>query len=312
MPQPFIATCPAKVNLALSIGPPIAAGVSAGMHPIASWMAAVDFGDDLRIDRLADEPSRFDLTVASDGPRPTPIDWPLEKDLCFRAVALLSEHVDRPLPVALSLVKRVPTGAGLGGGSSDAAFTLVGVNAVHHLSLDDATLIQLAGRLGSDVAFFIGVARAVVTGHAHGFTSAIVTGLGDGIEPVPTAAPIDLVLIFPPFGCPTGPVYRAFDQASTAESLAGHPQTARVRELAMRTPLPADGPFNDLAQPACAVAPDLGPLMTKLRESLQVPIHVTGSGSTLFVVATDAANAKVLARQARDVTGLPTLATRTL
>src|SRR6185295_18407432 len=117
------------VNLALSVGPPLPAGdPRAGMHPIASWMHAIDLCDEVWITRLVTGASRLDIAWADDAPRPSPIDWPSEKDLAFRAHRLLEGDTGRALPAAIRIAKRIPVGGGLGGGSSDAAATLLALN----------------------------------------------------------------------------------------------------------------------------------------------------------------------------------------
>lgn len=305
--NPLRVSCPAKVNLALSVGPPDAAG----MHPIASWMVAVNFSDQLTVQRLAAPPSAFDIAFepVDEAANATTavVDWPLEKDLTFKAHALLQRRAGRELPIRLTLRKRIPAGAGLGGGSSDAARTLVAVNQLFDLKLDHAMLVELSRELGSDVAF--GIAGA------HGVSSAIVTGLGDELAPAPRGQVIDLVLILPPFGCPTGAVYKAFDQLhgfSPAATAATPPQVDRVRQLAALATIPQQAPFNDLAEAACLVQPPLREIREQLRSALNLPIHITGSGSTLFVIAPSALTAKVLARKITATTGLRAVATRTL
>jgi 4-diphosphocytidyl-2-C-methyl-D-erythritol kinase len=292
--------CPSKVNLALSIG----ATRDDGLHPLASWMVAVQFADHLRLER-AESRSAFDITFADDAPVPAKVDWPLEKDLAFRAHRLVEQRVGQPLPIHATLRKRIPAGAGLGGGSSDAAAMLAGVNTLYGLGLDRAALVELARRLGSDVAFLIGALQ--------GEPSAIVSGVGETLEAAPLNELIHLVLIFPPFGCPTGAVYGAFDRLHPAASIA-HPagDLERVRTLAATLPVPQDAPFNDLAEPACTVRPELGEFQRKLTSELQIPVHITGSGSTLFVIAPSALTAKVLARKVTATGDLPAIATRTL
>ncbi|MCX5659828.1 MAG: hypothetical protein NTW19_08915 [Planctomycetota bacterium] len=291
--------CPAKVNLALSIASPL----PNGYHPLASWMVAVHFADRLTLAPSPDAQSHFDFAYDPAAPVPGVIDWPLEKDLGFRAHALLESHVGRPLPISATLRKFIPTGAGLGGGSSDAAAMLVGINRLLGLKLDLATLRALGQKLGSDVGFLV----AALAGQP----SALVTGLGESLAPAPLAEIIHLVLIFPGFGCPTGDVYKTFDRLH-AGAAARQPETQRVRDLITRSPLPQDGPFNDLAAPACAVRPRLGEIQADLTTKFGLPVHITGSGATLFVVAPNALTAKALARKATAVSGLAAVATRTL
>lgn len=299
-------TCPAKVNLALSVGPP---QPPRGYHPLASWMVAVTFGDLLTVEALSSDASstitsRFDLAFAPDAPVPAVVDWPLEKDLAFRAHAAMQTLAQRPLPVNLTIRKKIPAGAGLGGGSSNAAATIVALDRAFNLNTPHDKLIALASTLGSDVGFLVAALL--------GSPSALVTGLGEHVEPLPmnSRKPIYLVLVLPPFGCPTGPVYQAFDGASrVTTAVVDEP---RVRALAHQSPLPAAGPFNDLQEPAFLVRPALRELHHDLESKLNQPIHVTGSGSTLYLIAPSAMTSKALARRITALTKLPAIATRTL
>lgn len=298
--RPSTITLPAhaKINLALSVGPPTP---PKGYHPIASWFAAIGLHDTVRLTRLDEgAPTRHEIRwgTSADGapaPRPTPIDWPIEKDLAVRAHRLLETHIGRTLPVHLELIKRTPVGGGLGGGSSDAASTLVGLNRLFRLGLAHTELARLSTALGSDIAFFIDEApeRAPASDPANSDDPApastprpaLVTGFGERIER--TRAPLitDVLLLLPPFGCPTGPVYGAFD-ALPARAV----DESRVRAL-VDACLPIGARaldparlFNDLAAPACAVEPRLGDLLARLRPLAPHAVHVTGSGSTMFVI----------------------------
>ena len=266
-PDTITIRAPAKVNLALSVGPPLASG----MHPIASWMACLELHDEVHVTR-ADH--AFAVEWAGDAPVPSEIDWPAEKDLCVRALRELERYAGRGLACAIRVTKRTPVGAGLGGGSADAAATLIAVDRLFGLGTPREELRSIAHTLGSDIPFFIDDA-----GDAP--APAIVSGLGDAIERVGfVAAPITLVL--PAFGCPTGGVYRAYDAAPVPL------QAARVRELSSASvaaqSIESGALFNDLAGPACAVAPALGDLRAALEGAVTQPVHVTGSGSTLFLV----------------------------
>ena len=295
--------CPAKVNLALSVGAakPTPRG---SLHGIASWMVAVAFGDTMTLARAGAGPSRFDLAYDPSAPLPGRIDWPLEKDLCFRAHAALERRVGSSLPIHLTLRKRIPTGAGLGGGSSNAAATLVGVNRLLELRLEESALLELAMGLGSDVPFAVGA--------LCGRPSAVVSGLGETLEAVPGSGPLHMVLAFPGFDCPTGAVYQQFDRTGLAAGAMPGPDLARVRALAATTPLPPDAPFNDLAEPACRVRPELAALVARLREALHRPVHVTGSGSTVFAIYDDGTSAETAVRQIAAQTGLAAIATHTV
>lgn len=288
--------CPAKVNLALSVGPPR----SDGMHDIASWMVALDFGDTLTVRRASGDASSWQVVAADDAPVRQQIDWPLEKDLAWRAHRLLEAYLGQPLPVAVKLAKRVPAGAGLGGGSSDAAGILVALDSLFDLNLSPATLADLAGEVGSDVTFLVAAMR--------GSPSAIVTGTGDVIELSPLARTIHLLLICPPFGCPTAPVYEAFD--------AEHGDDAALRASAVRqlaaAPLAGGALFNDLAEPAEQVQPRLRDARRAAQRVIDLPVHVTGSGAAMFAVAESKQHAHSLAEAITADTGMAALAAGSL
>lgn len=267
----------AKVNLALAVGPPRQGD---GYHPISSWMARISLADEMLVTRLEDDRlSRYAILWHCDAPRTTPIDWSITKDLAVRAHHLLEREVDRTLPVQLKLEKRVPVGGGLGGGSADAAAMLLAVRELFLLDVSDDRLAELARELGSDVPFFLSPGPALVE------------GMGESIERTP-AVTGDLVLIFPPFGCATGPVYKAFD-ADAPASLNDQP----VRAMAHAGTIDPEALFNDLTIPATRVEPALEPLMDRVKELTERPVHMSGSGSTLFVVADSDLHADDLAKQ---------------
>ncbi len=286
--------CPAKLNLALSVGAP---DPETGMHPIASWMVALQLTDQLNVARGEGDENQFDIAFA-DAQRK--VDWPVQDDLVVRAHRLMEDEVGRRMVVSVQLRKHIPAGAGLGGGSSDAAGMLVALDQLFKLHAGRDGLIDLAMQLGSDVAF--GVCAML------GETSSLVTGLGETVEPLAITEPIHLMLAFPEFGSPTGQVYTAFDRGGDS----GEADVQRVCALAQQQPINSDQLFNDLAEPACHVQPALREAQSHLAKVIQRPVHITGSGSTLFVICADADEAQRLAEQAGDEAGLIALATRTV
>lgn len=295
----------AKLNLCLAVAPPEPPGSPrAGWHRIASWFAAIDLFDDVTVERA--DSTTYERAWADDAPRATPIDWPEESDLACRAHRLLEGVVGRSLPVRMRLLKRIPTGGGLGGGSSDAAAVLRGVTVLFDLPLSPADLRQHSRRLGSDVAYFIpdtetdadpgpdadaggvGVGGAGAVGHGARAAllatppPALVTGFGDTIAPAarPTG-PITLIL--PDFGCATPAVYRAFDALNPRDfrevEVSRLADPRRAWSVAGADPLL----FNDLSPAADAVEPQLSSIRREL-ERAGHRVHMSGSGSTLFVL----------------------------
>jgi len=291
MPAPIIVPAPAKLNLALAVSPPRADG----MHPICSWMISINLADVMTLTRLeSDRLSRYAILWHDDALKRSDINWPITKDLAVRAHLALEQHVGRRLPVQMKLEKRIPVGGGLGGGSSNAAAMLRGVNALFELGLTSDELAAIGATLGSDVPF-------MVRGG-----SAIVEGAGESIELHTEVPALHAVLVFPPCMCPTGAVYSAFDSLGCAST-----DHARVRGLVQASRAAStlsSALFNDLAEPAQVVAPSLREHRSDLSAIAEREAHVTGSGSTLFVVCDDALHADALARAVTARTGLASVA----
>jgi 4-diphosphocytidyl-2-C-methyl-D-erythritol kinase len=157
---------PAKINLHLRVGPTR----PDGFHPLVSWMTTVSLFDTL-IFLSTQAPG---ITFRCDDPK-LPTD---ERNLVVKAARLLMSKLPRERQqgiggVEIELQKRIPSGAGLGGGSSDAATTLVALNRLWALNWQSNQLAEVAAQLGSDVAFFL-----------HG-PSSICTSRGEVVEPTP-------------------------------------------------------------------------------------------------------------------------------
>ncbi len=267
----------AKLNLILRVDPPVPDGARQGWHPIASWMHAIELADELTFERLSDAKTlRIVIEWADDAPRKSPINWPMESDLVFRAFAALQAACGRKLGVAIRVRKRIPTGAGLGGGSSDGACALIGLNELFGLGLDDTELRAIGLGLGSDVPFFVDAQSPA--------QPALVTGFGETIKRVERRDD-SVTLVIPPIACSTPAVYRAFDALGATSTPASD---AEIRERASSLNILDEHLFNDLTQAAIGVAPELARLHEDLCGALgEGGIHLTGSGSALFTFSRD-------------------------
>ncbi|MBY0112290.1 MAG: hypothetical protein K2Y21_05680 [Phycisphaerales bacterium] len=300
----------AKINLCLAVAAPEARVLAdgtpnrrGGWHRIDSWFRCVGLGDVVRV-RLTGNAGACRATIRFEDPALGVVDWPVEKDLAVRALRALAARVaergaergETSPGFELELIKRVPTGGGLGGGSSDAAAALLLANQQLQRPLPIDELRAIAGTIGSDVSFFIDE-----TPRGGASRSAVVSGFGDQIERVDSSVDGDVVLILPPLACPTPAVYKAFDQwleqkprfvfrAGQAAALAR--SGAPAGSLSTRL-------FNDLAEPAMRVAPQLRDIHAAC-ERVAAPVHVTGSGSTLFVL-TDPGSGERVAESLRRV-----------
>lgn len=287
----------AKLNLCLAVAPPEPAANAdgtpnrrAGWHRISSWFACIDLADRVRVERT-DAPGTVDAEIRfAVQPDSTPlgvVDWPIEKDLAVRALRALLERVAMPQPTGLRLrvEKHIPTGGGLGGGSSNAAAALRLGNDALGAPLSTDELRAIGAKLGSDVPFFI---DDVAT--ARPARPALVEGFGDRIERTPSMTDLAAVLVMPPLACPTPAVYRAFDAWLTDHTAFGFRAT-EARVLATQAAAAAgelnERLFNDLAEPAMRVAPALRSIHAAC-EQIRRPFHVTGSGSTLFTLVAPA------------------------
>lgn len=291
MPESVLEVAPAKLNLALAVGPP----EPSGMHPISSWMVTVDLVDDLELVRLPHGSlSRYAIEWHPEARRRSQIDWSVSKDLAVRAHLAIERLVGSALPVQMRLRKRIPVGGGLGGGSADAAAAIRAIDRLFSLGLDEAAKRRIAADLGSDVVFLLDGG------------SAIVEGLGDRIEPTPAVPDLHAVILMPEFGCPTGAIYRRFDESAPASLDA-----SRVRRLAEGR-LAAEGPFNDLAAAAFLEHPPLARISQEMSAIAERPTQLSGSGSSLFVLCDDPLHARALATTAEEQLGLPTAAVRSV
>lgn len=265
--EPLRLTPPAKINLHLRVGPPTADG----FHPLLSWMVTAALFDNLEF-ALSDRPG---VSLLCDDPA-IPCD---DSNLIVKTASALlqtladSNQTSRTLPgVSAALQKRIPVGAGLGGGSSDGAFALLAVNHLLNLNWPPHRLSDFAARFGSDLSFFF-----------HG-PSSICTGRGQIVHPTPLPKPRFAVLILPRIHMPTPAVYRRFDEMQLGDenALNNPPDWQHWSTLPADSLLPLL--INDLETPAFSVNPSLADLHRSTSKLLDRIVRMSGSGSTLFTL----------------------------
>lgn len=268
---------PAKINLHLRVGP----RRQDGFHPLLSWMTTVGLFDTLTFSRLAAGPQVLPVTLRCDMPG-LPCD---ERNLVVRIASALRNEWGADLPpVQIDLEKRIPVGAGLGGGSSDGAYALMALNRLWRTGRAADVLSAFAARFGSDLSFFV-----------HG-PSSVCKGRGEIVAPVARPSARWAVLVLPRLSMPTPDVYRRFDQMNLGrdEDVENEPDWNRWTTLASEELLPRL--VNDLEPPAFIIAPALGELRATVERILGRPVRMSGSGSSLFTLfdrqpeAHDAAN----------------------
>ncbi len=261
----------AKINLILKVAPQLSTGSATGFHPICSWMHAIDLSDQIEMSALPQCPSEFSVRWASGDP----VQWEIESDLVFRAHALLERELVRSLPVRVRVTKSIPDGGGMGGGSSNAAGVLMGLNQLFELGLDQDQLRVMAHALGTDIPYFIDT-ESFESGAAQ--APAVVSGIGDRIQATDRVSS-EITLLVPSFGCPTGGVYIAFDRFGEACEI----DDQAVLTSATSGSIDPTKLSNDLCAPARQTVPKLDATMSTL-ESLGFHPNLSGSGSTMFVL----------------------------
>jgi 4-diphosphocytidyl-2-C-methyl-D-erythritol kinase len=276
----LLVRAPAKLNLSLLI----AGKRPDGFHEIETVMAKVDWCDEVRI-QSAPRPG---IEFSCQGPCWAPND---QTNLVYRTARLVLDTCGRDPGIRLTLTKNIPAGSGLGSGSSDAAATLLGLNTYLQLGWSRSHLMDLAGRLGSDVAFFLNGPLALCTGR------------GEKITELDARFPFVALLILPDVNASTKEVYAHYthDPALYRRLHAQiHTQIEKNR-IDLVTGLCA----NMLESSCFHLYEELGALKEAI-ESLGVgPVCLSGSGSTMFSMADSlrAESLEELRSQIRERTG---------
>ena len=258
---------PAKINLSFEIR----GRREDGFHEIETLMVPVSVFDRISIERTtaSDRSIQFscdDKSIPGG-----------DANLVVRAARSFQAATGLSGGIRIRLEKSIPHGAGLGGGSSDAASTLRGLNELFGGVLGNADLSKLAAELGSDVPFFLAQSAATCRGR------------GEIVEPVPFATRLKLLLLKPDFGVPTP---WAYGRWKDAKELPGIDYTGQM----------FDGVrfINDLERPVFEKFVILARLKTWLRRQPEVAVALmSGSGSTIFAVLRDGADSEAISNRAR-------------
>ncbi len=252
---------PAKLNISLEVF----GKRPDGYHNIRSVMVPVSLYDEVRVEEAGEgiDIAMEDRSVPSG-----------ESNTCHKAARLFMERTGRPQGVRVSVRKRIPAEAGLGGGSSDAAATFKGLMALTGIALPDDALRDMAAAVGADVPFFMSG------------TPALVEGLGERVTPRSWGVPFCAVIVKPPFGLATREGYARLRRAP------GDPPP--------RGAVPAVREWDDLValmgndfEPAWADArPEIGEIKEELLAAGAAAAGMTGSGSAVFGLYRDEQDAR--------------------
>lgn len=278
---------PAKINLSLAI----TGRRSDGFHELVSVVAQLRFGDTLQAERVEDGAG---ATLVCDVPG-VPTDG---TNLILCAAAKFAEATSWNGGVRFTLQKRIPIGAGLGGGSSNAVAALRALERLSGIELGDGRRLELAAALGSDCPLFWYDAPVVMRGR------------GERIEPLPAAAAVRLsgrrVLVFKPdFGVATVWAYQAL--AARPEWYAdAMTEEARLAAWIADAKAPADDLLaNTLERPVFAKWVALPALLAWLRERHGIAARMSGSGSSCFALLESQADEEAAVATIREAWGGP-------
>ena len=257
---------PAKLNLSLLVSSPR----SDGLHPLESLVQTIAWCDQLSVEEGEGEDT---LEIAG-------AEINADENLVLKALEAARTRGFVP-PLALSLEKRLPVAAGLGGGSSDAAAVLQA--AVDMGILSESLAIEVAPQVGADVVLFL-------TGG-----SLLMTGAGETVAAVEPLEGFSMAIAVPGFGLGTANVYKRWDDM-------GGPRGEVVADAGLPPQLRDGMPMrNDLLPAALDIEPRLGDFIADLRQTWGTAVSMTGSGSACFGYFESTAEAEDAASSAADL-----------
>ncbi len=258
---------PAKINLFLEI----LGKRDDGYHEIETVMQEIDLVDNLQFEEIQEgvKLKCNDKNIPSD-----------ENNLVCKAANLILNECGIKKGVLISLEKNIPVGAGLGGGSSDAAATLKALNLLWKIGLNDAELMEFAAKLGSDIPFFI-----------KGKT-ALCSGRGEKITPIEVKSEMNYLVIFPQVNINTTTIYRnlKIDLTKKIIDVSFFLDALKHRKLADISKLL----YNRLEEVIFATYPDLLDVKSALDHFDFCGLSVSGSGSAFFGLCKDKQQAEAI------------------
>jgi len=281
-----------------------------GFHELETLFQAIDFSDELTVELVGDavelEVVGGDVGLVSDGLGPVVDDrgsavddlGPVMENLAFRAAEAYRLAADVHSGVRILLAKNIPAGAGLGGGSSDAAAVLRALNHLTDGAVAAETLLEVGADLGSDVPFFL-----------CGSTLALARGRGEELTTLRSLPPADMVLVCPPVHVATARAYAALAKHRVSTGLRARAPLERVPSDWRMVDEIADNDFEALV---ANEYPEVRRALTSLRDAGLASVMLSGSGGACFGLATDASHASSTAKRLREQLGWMVLAARTL
>lgn len=260
----------AKINIGLRI----AGKRPDGYHNLESIFQEISLHDEISFRKTEKE-----LLVTCDHPD-VPLD---EKNLCMRTFGLISQKYSLQGGVEIGIRKKIPPGAGLGGGSSNAATCLKAFNDLFGLNLSRSEMLVLASRIGSDVPFFI-IGK-----------TALVLGRGEVVIPVSLNLKYRLLIVFPNIAVPTPAIFK-----NLALGLTDYKRNVKFEAvISMLTELEHLNRYfyNDLEPVACRMVPEIQDILNQLRSAGATYASMSGSGSAVYGMFEPSVNLEKIARR---------------
>jgi 4-diphosphocytidyl-2-C-methyl-D-erythritol kinase len=273
-------SCPAKINVFLEVR----GKRPDGYHELETVMLRTQFADQLTIRPIESDQLTLRFSDATSGALRAGIPMD-ERNLILKAADAVRKKTQISSGAEFILHKRIPPESGLGGGSSNAATALLLCRKLWQPDLPDDILHEIAASLGSDINFLL-------SGHA----AAVCRGRGEIIEPITGARGFAFVALRPRSGNSTAQVFQATQQSGTLRSSERLVETlTRDRAGDLQAQI-----FNRLTTAAKQTNAEMAALMARLQGVLRRPVFMSGSGSTVFVVATGISDAKRIQTQIRE------------
>ena len=240
-----------------------------GYHELETVMLRTNLADQLSV--RSNISGALSLTFSDATTEAMRSGVPLDgRNLILKAAEAIRLRLDAPFGAEFILHKRIPPESGLGGGSGNAAAALILCRQLWNAPLSDADLHEIAAALGSDINFLL-----------SGHRAAVCRGRGEIIEPIPVSRRLHFVAFRPRKGNSTADVFRATSLRGELRSFADI-----VKNLADPNSRPlASLIFNRLTEAARTLNPEMATLMARLQHVARQPVFMSGSGSTVFVVA---------------------------
>lgn len=251
-----------KINLGLKV----LNKRSDGLHNIVTIFQEVDFGDKIQLVK-----HKTGCQIKSD------VDWiPVDNsNICHKAYSALCHELNQDFGVKISLEKRIPVGSGIGGGSANAATTLIGLNSLYNLGLNDKKLESIAVNIGADVPFFI-----------RGGTQ-IGQETGGKLSPITKKLEAAILLVIPRLSISTEWAY-----SQLKNKLKSDNSILRFVDLMRKDFLSFKFFENDFEKIVIPAYPEIGSIKNKLLDSGAKFASLSGSGSTVFGIFDDNVFAK--------------------